>query len=52
MTLSIAQKKVPTLGVEAYIAILAIVCIILHLIFRFSAPSLQEYPLYITLALG
>ncbi|WP_428418413.1 heavy metal translocating P-type ATPase [Parachlamydia sp.] len=43
------------LGTEGYIAILALVCIFLHLIFRFLIPTLSPfalYPLYITLAIG
>ncbi len=55
---SIAQKKEGEnriLGIEAYIAILAIISITMHLILRYLIPNLQRYslyPLYITLALG
>lgn len=55
---SVAQKnegESRILGVEAYIAILAIVSITMHLILRYFIPDLQRYslyPLYITLALG
>lgn len=55
---SIAQKKEGEsriLGIEAYIAILAIISITMHLILRYLIPDLQRYslyPLYITLALG
>lgn len=54
----IAQKKEGEnrlLGIEAYIALLAIVCITMHLILRYLLPDFQKYslyPLYITLALG
>lgn len=44
-----------SLGIQANIALLAIVGIILHLLFRFIIPELQSYayyPLYATLALG
>lgn len=43
------------LGIEAYIAILAIIGITMHLVLRYLTPDLQRYslyPLYITLALG
>lgn len=43
------------IGVEGYIAILAIISIILHLIFQYAIPEFQGYalyPLYITLAIG
>lgn len=49
------QDKSPELSIEAYIAALAIVCILLHLILRFSDTSYQIYslyPLYLTLAVG
>lgn len=55
---SVAQKKktkAPVLGVEGYIAILAIISIAMHLILRYLIPDLQAYslyPLYLTLALG
>ena len=55
---SIAQKKEGEsriLGIEAYIAILAIISITMHLVLRYLIPDLQRYslyPLYITLALG
>ena len=55
---SLAQKKEGKsriLGIEAYIAILAIISITMHLILRYLIPDLQRYslyPLYITLALG
>lgn len=42
-------------GIEAYIAILAIASIIVHLLLRYLIPDLQMYslyPLYLTLALG
>lgn len=56
--LSIAQKKEGEsriLGIEAYIAILAIISITMHLILRYLIPEIQRYslyPLYLTLALG
>lgn len=43
------------IGVEGYIAILAIISITLHLIFQYAIPEFQGYafyPLYITLAIG
>jgi heavy metal translocating P-type ATPase len=43
------------IGLESYIAILAIVCITLHLIFRFLIPEMEVfalYPLYVTLGVG
>lgn len=43
------------MGKEGYIAILAIICIILHLSFQYLILNLQPYslyPLYLTLALG
>jgi heavy metal translocating P-type ATPase len=55
---SLAQKKEGEsriLGIEAYIAILAIISITMHLILRYLIPDLQRYslyPLYLTLALG
>lgn len=55
---SVAQKnegESRILGVEAYIAILAIVSITMHLVLRYFIPDLEEYslyPLYITLAVG
>lgn len=38
--------------IERYIAILALVSIVLHLFFRFLAPEYALYPLYVTLFLG
>lgn len=55
---SIAQKKEAKsriLGIEGYIAILAIISITMHLVLRYLIADLQRYslyPLYITLALG
>lgn len=55
---SIAQKKEGesrVLGIEAYIAILAIISITMHLVLQYLIPDLQRYslyPLYITLTLG
>lgn len=55
---SIAQKKgdiIPTFGIEGCIAILAIICIAMHLIFQYLIPGFEAYslyPLYLTLALG
>lgn len=49
------EEKRGIIGVEGSIAILAIIAIILHLIFRFAIPSLHSYanyPLYIALGLG
>lgn len=49
-----AEKK-DGIGIEGYIAILAIVSITAHLILRYLIPDLQPYalyPLYITLAIG
>ncbi len=43
------QKR---LGIEAYIAILAIVGIALHLVLLYLMPSISLYPLYVTLLLG
>lgn len=41
------------LGKEGYIAILALICVFLHLGLRFSALSFySQYPLYIALAIG
>ncbi|MDP1879516.1 MAG: heavy metal translocating P-type ATPase [Parachlamydiaceae bacterium] len=43
------------IGIEGYIAILAIISITLHLVLRYLIPGLQSYslyPLYITLAIG
>jgi heavy metal translocating P-type ATPase len=54
LKLSLAQKKVGV-GVEGYIAVLAIVSIIVHLALRYLIPDFQAYslyPLYITLAVG
>ncbi len=48
------QKK-PTLGMQFYIAVLALVGIVAHLILRYLLPSLsayQLYPLYATLLIG
>lgn len=55
---SITQKKEGEsriLGIEGYIAILAIISITMHLILRYLIPEFQTlalYPLYLTLALG
>lgn len=50
------QKNIALrIGVEGYIAILAIVGITLHLILRYLVPGFQIYslfPLYVTLAIG
>lgn len=49
-----AQKK-NGIGIEGYIALLAIFCITIHLLFQYIIPSFQSYslyPLYLTLALG
>lgn len=49
------EKEISSLGVESYIALLAIICITLHLVFQYFIPKLQAfslYPLYLTLALG
>lgn len=49
-----AKNKVG-IGLEGYIAILAIISIALHLVLRYLIPDLQAfslYPLYITLAVG
>lgn len=51
---SCAQKK-EGIGIEGYIAILAIVSITLHLLLRYVIPTFQAYslyPLYVTLAVG
>ena len=50
-----SDHKKPTLGIQVYIACLALVAIAVHLILRYLVPSLSEfalYPLYITLFLG
>lgn len=55
---SIAQKKedkIRLLGIEGYIAILAIISITMHLVLRYLIPDLQRYslyPLYMNLAVG
>lgn len=49
------EKGISSLGVESYIALLAIISITLHLVFQYFIPKLQAfslYPLYLTLALG
>lgn len=49
------EKVIPSLGVESYIAILAIIGITLHLAFQYAIPKFQAYslyPLYVTLVLG
>ncbi|MBA3721016.1 MAG: cadmium-translocating P-type ATPase [Parachlamydiaceae bacterium] len=49
------DNKANIIGIEGYIAILAIIAITAHLIFRFLIPELQafsQYPLYITLGIG
>lgn len=51
---SLVQKK-DGIGIEGYIAILAIISITLHLVLRYLIPEFQTYslyPLYITLAVG
>lgn len=51
---SLAQKK-DGIGIEGYIAILAIISITAHLVLRYLIPDFQTYslyPLYLTLALG
>jgi len=51
---SLTQKK-SGIGIEGYIAILAILSISAHLILRYFIPDLQAYslyPLYINLAVG
>lgn len=51
---SLAQKK-DGIGIEGYIAILAIISITVHLVLRYLIPDFQAYslyPLYLTLALG
>lgn len=56
--ISLAQKKegeVRSLGLEGYIAILAVISIALHLVLRYLIPNFQAYslyPLYLTLAVG
>lgn len=43
------------MDIEGYIAILAIICITMHLVIRYLIPELQSYylyPLYITLGIG
>lgn len=40
------------MGKEGWIAILAIVGIALHLVFRLNIPDFQAYPLYFVLAIG
>lgn len=48
-------EKIHERKIESYIAILAIIGISLHLVFRFLIPSLQPYalyPLYVTLFVG
>lgn len=48
------QKK-DGIGIEGYIAILAIISIAAHLVFQYLIPNFQPYslyPLYLTLALG
>jgi heavy metal translocating P-type ATPase len=49
------KKKNNGIGIEGYIAILAITSIALYLVMRFLMPNLQiysQYPLYVTLAIG
>lgn len=49
------ESRPPIFGVEGYIAVLAIICIIIHLILQYLIPDFQAYslyPLYLTLALG
>lgn len=51
---SFTQKK-NGIGIEGYIAILAIISIAVHLVLRYLIPQFQTYslyPLYITLAVG
>ncbi len=49
------KAKAPSVGVEGYIAILALLSILAHLVLRYLFPALQIYslyPLYLTLAVG
>lgn len=51
---SLALKKIG-IGIEGYIAILAIISITVHLVFQYAIPEFQTYalyPLYITIAIG
>lgn len=55
MLKSSIKEKISKKNIDSYIAILAIVSIILYLLFRFLIPSLEpysSYPLYITLFFG
>lgn len=55
MPLHPQRTKEHMLGIEGYIAILAIVSLAAHLVLRYLIPDLQIfafYPLYITLAIG
>ncbi len=55
MTSGIKKKIIPSLEKEGYIAILAIISIILHLVFAYLNPAYKAYsfyPLYLTLILG
>jgi heavy metal translocating P-type ATPase len=54
-TLHTETHKKYGLGIEGYIAILSIICIVLHLVLRYFTQDFQIYslyPLYITLAIG
>jgi len=54
MIVSFAQKK-NGISIEGYIAILALICITMHLVLRYLIPDFQAYslyPLYITLTVG
>ncbi len=49
------KPQIRKIGLEESVAILALGCIILHLIFRFLVPELKEYdsyPLYVALLVG
>ncbi len=55
MTSAAKKKIIPSFEKEGYIAILAIVGILLHLAFEYIIPTYKvysPYPLYLTLALG
>lgn len=46
---------IPRFSIEGYIAVLAAISIIVHLVFRYLIPDFQSYsfyPLYLTLAIG
>lgn len=53
--LSISKEKTSVFGIEGFIAVLAIINILLHIVFQYVMPQFQAYalyPLYLTLALG